>query len=41
LLFVDCDGAETLRAPGREVIEINDFAPWVRATNAHLPGIHP
>ncbi len=36
-LFVDCVGAETLRAAGREVRELPDLAPLVKATNAHLP----
>ncbi len=35
-LFVDCEGAELLRAAGREVIEIPDLAPAVQAINAHL-----
>ncbi|MGW5191970.1 deaminase [Kribbella sp. NPDC004138] len=35
-IFVDCEGAELLRAAGCEVIEIPDLAPAVRAVNAHL-----
>lgn len=35
-LFVDCEGAELLRAAGREVVEISDLADRVRRTNAHL-----
>jgi pyrimidine deaminase RibD-like protein len=38
-LFVDCVGAETLRAVGRVVIEINDLADLARAANTHLPGV--
>jgi pyrimidine deaminase RibD-like protein len=38
-LFVDCEGAELLRAAGREVIEIPELAARVRATNSHLPGL--
>lgn len=37
-LFVDCDGAERLRAAGRTVIERPDLAGGVRAANAHLLG---
>ncbi len=38
-LFVDCEGAELLRAAGREVIEVPELAHLVRRTNAHLlPG---
>ncbi len=40
-LFVDCEGAETLRAAGREVVELDELAHLVRATNSHLPGIEP
>lgn len=40
-LFVDCVGAETLRAAGREVIELGELAPLARAANAHLPGVRP
>ncbi len=35
-LFVDCEGAELLRAAGREVIEVPALAHLVRQTNAHL-----
>ncbi|TCC17130.1 deaminase [Kribbella sindirgiensis] len=35
-IFVDCEGAELLRAAGHEVIEIPDLAAAVRAVNAHL-----
>lgn len=35
-LFVDCDGAEQLRAAGVEVIEIPELASAARAANAHL-----
>lgn len=38
-VFVDCEGAELLRAAGCEVIEIPDLAPAVRAVNAHLLGV--
>lgn len=38
-LFVDCVGAETLRAAGREVIEISDLADLARLSNAHLPDL--
>lgn len=37
-LFVDCDGAERLRAAGRTVVERPDLAGGVRAANAHLLG---
>lgn len=40
-LFVDCEGTELLREAGREVVEVPDLAPLVRAVNAHLPGIEP
>lgn len=40
-LFVDCVGAETLRAAGREVIEVGDLADLARLPNAHLPGVGP
>jgi pyrimidine deaminase RibD-like protein len=36
LVFVDCEGAELLRAEGVEVIEIPEFAEEVRAANRHL-----
>ncbi len=35
-IFVDCDGAERLRAAGRTVIEVPELAPRVREVNAHL-----
>ncbi|MGH3837722.1 MAG: deaminase [Pseudonocardiaceae bacterium] len=35
-LFVDCEGAELLRAAGREVVEIPELAHLVRRTNQHL-----
>ena len=35
-IFVDCEGAQLLRAAGCEVIEIPDLAPAVREVNAHL-----
>jgi diaminohydroxyphosphoribosylaminopyrimidine deaminase/5-amino-6-(5-phosphoribosylamino)uracil reductase len=35
-IFVDCEGAELLRAAGCEVVEVPDLAPAVRAINAHL-----
>jgi pyrimidine deaminase RibD-like protein len=38
-LFVDCEGAELLRAAGREVVEMADLASLVRRANAHLPGV--
>ncbi|WP_159940022.1 MULTISPECIES: dCMP deaminase [unclassified Nocardiopsis] len=37
-LFVDCDGAERLRAAGRTVVERPDLAGAVREVNAHLLG---
>ncbi|MGH4021200.1 MAG: dihydrofolate reductase family protein [Pseudonocardiaceae bacterium] len=37
-LFVVCEGAELLRAAGREVVEISDLSGLVRRTNAHLLG---
>jgi pyrimidine deaminase RibD-like protein len=40
-LFVDCIGAELLRAAGRETIEVPALAVPVRRTNAHLPGVSP
>lgn len=40
-LFVDCEGAELLRAGGCEVIECAELAGLVRETNAHLPGVWP
>jgi diaminohydroxyphosphoribosylaminopyrimidine deaminase/5-amino-6-(5-phosphoribosylamino)uracil reductase len=35
-LFVDCQGAELLRAAGRHVVEVPALAPLVRRTNDHL-----
>lgn len=35
-LFVDCVGAETLRAAGREVHELTDLAAAAREPNSHL-----
>lgn len=35
-IFVDCDGAEQLRAAGLTVIEVPSLAPLVRKVNAHL-----
>jgi pyrimidine deaminase RibD-like protein len=35
-VFVDCDGAERLRAAGVEVVELPDLAERVRAVNRHL-----
>lgn len=35
-LFVDCEGAERLRAAGRTVVEVPALAPLVRQVNAHL-----
>lgn len=37
-VFVDCDGAERLRAAGRTVVERPDLAGGVREVNAHLLG---
>ncbi|MFC3995573.1 dCMP deaminase [Nocardiopsis sediminis] len=37
-IFVDCDGAERLRAAGRTVVEVPDLAGLVRDVNAHLLG---
>jgi pyrimidine deaminase RibD-like protein len=37
-LFVDCHGAEDLRAAGVEVVEMPDLADLVRQVNAHLLG---
>lgn len=37
-IFVDCVGAETLRAAGRTVIELPELADEVRTVNAHLLG---
>lgn len=38
-LFVDAQGAELLRAAGREVVEVPDLAAAVKRTNSHLPGV--
>ncbi|MFC4560949.1 dCMP deaminase [Nocardiopsis mangrovi] len=38
VLFVDCDGAERLRAAGRTVVEVPELAGPVRDVNAHLLG---
>jgi pyrimidine deaminase RibD-like protein len=35
-LFVDCQGAELLRAAGRQVVEVPELAHLVRRTNGHL-----
>ncbi|MGH3775620.1 MAG: deaminase [Pseudonocardiaceae bacterium] len=35
-LFVDCQGAELLRAAGREVAEVSELAHLARRTNQHL-----
>jgi pyrimidine deaminase RibD-like protein len=35
-LFVECHGAELLRAAGRHVVEVPDLAHLVRRTNSHL-----
>lgn len=35
-IFVDCVGAETLRAAGRTVIELPGLVPQVKEINAHL-----
>lgn len=40
-LFVDCEGAELLRAAGCEVVEMPELAPLVREVNAHLPDVEP
>jgi diaminohydroxyphosphoribosylaminopyrimidine deaminase/5-amino-6-(5-phosphoribosylamino)uracil reductase len=37
-LFVDCHGAENLRAAGVEVVEMPELADLVRQVNAHLLG---
>lgn len=41
LLFADCDGVETLRDAGVEVVEIGEFGQAVRDVNAHLLGPAP
>jgi pyrimidine deaminase RibD-like protein len=38
-LFVDCQGAELLRAAGRQVVEVPDLAELVRRSNGHLLGL--
>lgn len=35
-IFVDCEGAELLRAAGVEVVEMPELADEVRAVNRHL-----
>jgi pyrimidine deaminase RibD-like protein len=35
-IFVDCEGAELLRAAGVEALELPELAPEVRAVNRHL-----
>lgn len=40
-LFVQCWGAEMLRAAGREVVEIPELAYLVRHENRHLLGFRP
>ncbi|MGI9003777.1 MAG: dCMP deaminase [Pseudonocardia sp.] len=37
-VFVDCEGAELLRAAGVEVVEVPELAGEVRAVNRHLLG---
>ena len=37
-VLADCEGAETLRAAGVEVVEVPEVAPLVREVNAHLLG---
>jgi pyrimidine deaminase RibD-like protein len=37
-IFVDCEGAELLRAAGVEVVELPEFAADVRRINSHLLG---
>jgi diaminohydroxyphosphoribosylaminopyrimidine deaminase/5-amino-6-(5-phosphoribosylamino)uracil reductase len=36
LLFADCDGVETLRGHGVDVVELPDLAGHVRDVNAHV-----
>ena len=36
LLFADCDGVDTLRLAGVDVIELSEMAHQVRAVNAHV-----
>jgi pyrimidine deaminase RibD-like protein len=40
-VFVDCEGAELLRAAGREVVEVPELTPLVREVNAHLVSRFP
>ncbi|WP_337662265.1 dCMP deaminase [Actinoalloteichus sp. AHMU CJ021] len=37
-IFVDCDGAERLRAAGVSVVEVPELAESARAVNGHLLG---
>lgn len=37
-LFVDCEGAELLRAGGVQVVEAPEYADLAKRTNAHLLG---
>jgi pyrimidine deaminase RibD-like protein len=41
VVFVDAEGAELLRAAGREVVEIPELADLARRANTHLPGVGP
>ncbi|MEU4427623.1 deaminase [Actinoplanes sp. NPDC024001] len=43
LLFADCDGVETLRRHGVEVVELSGLARHVRDINAHVltPAVAP
>ncbi|WP_328459614.1 deaminase [Actinoplanes sp. NBC_00393] len=43
LLFADCDGVETLRGHGIDVLELPDLAHHVREANAHVlaPAVAP
>ncbi|MFC4070345.1 deaminase [Actinoplanes subglobosus] len=36
ILFADCDGVETLRRHGVEVLELPELADQVRAVNSHV-----
>ncbi|BEL05160.1 hypothetical protein Q0Z83_033510 [Actinoplanes sichuanensis] len=36
ILFADCDGVETLRRHGVDVLEVPDMADQVRAVNSHV-----
>lgn len=40
-VFVDCEGAELLRAAGVSVLEVPELAPLVREVNAHLASRFP